>query len=61
MIGFSYHEYFITAVPSVDTKTEGDNLFLDYEDYLVGLLEMASDLSRLTRNIITFGMFQPPI
>jgi len=30
-------------------------LILDYDEYLVGLLEMGNELSRLSRNCITFG------
>ncbi|ODN00485.1 Translin [Orchesella cincta] len=46
----------LIGIMSAEDKESVDfKVFLDYEDYLVGLVDMSAELSRLARNCITFG------
>lgn len=45
---------------SVKTKQQ-DGFHLDIEDYLMGVLQMASELSRFATNSVTLGDFERPL
>lgn len=49
----NYERYF-QLVKSISEKGD-ETIVLDYDDYLIGLLEVTSEFSRFCRNCITFG------
>ncbi|XP_055532121.1 translin [Wyeomyia smithii] len=51
-----------TAAEILGVKTkQTDGFHLDIEDYLVGVLQMASELSRYATNSVTLGDFERPL
>lgn len=58
--GFFFKYIFCLIFTVKPTQTEGF-LHLDIEDYLMGLLQLASELSRFATNSVTLGDYERPL
>ena len=44
-----------------DQELRDEQLYLDFEDYLAGVIQLSNELSRFTVNCVTNGDFQRPM
>lgn len=54
---FIFHYFFFNLVKT----SQKDGFHLDIEDYLMGVLQMASELSRFATNSVTMGDYERPL